>query len=50
MTILHINDWDKISVNIQKKTHLWNRIYIYVINSNAYGINQNTSKRKEEEF
>ena len=31
ITILHINDWDKISIIIQQKTHLSNRIYIYII-------------------
>ena len=27
ITILHINDWD----NIQKKTHLWDRVYVCII-------------------
>ena len=31
ITILHINDLDKISIIIQQKTHLSNRIYIYII-------------------
>ena len=31
ITILHINDWDKISIIIQQKTHLSNRIYIYIM-------------------
>ena len=31
ITILDINDCDKPSVNIQKKIHLRNRIYIYII-------------------
>ena len=48
ITILDIDDWDRIRVNIQKKIHLYNRIHLYIIKYIHDIININYCKKERE--